>query len=206
MLPNDEMVDYLVSIGALHSPHIVEAMRFVDRRDFVPEESANQAYLDRPLAIGFRQTISQPRTVAMMLEWLEPRQGQSILDIGSGSGYTTALLAKIVGDSGRVFGLEIKDELVAIGKHNLAKYAFENVKILKAGKELGLKEAAPFERILVSAAAQRMPEKLLEQLATDGKMIIPVKQVIREVFKDDNGEILTIEHLGFSFVPLITPN
>lgn len=202
MNSNSEMVDYLIDVGALHSNNIIEAFRNVDRADFVADTRAADVYEDYPLGIGRGQTISQPRTVAMMLEMLSPKEGQKILDIGSGSGWTTALLAYIAGESGLVIGVERVAELVRFGSSNLEKYNFKNAKIIEAGDELGI-EGEMFERILVSAAAEEFPYELKNQLKVGGKIVIPVQNSIYEMTKDENGELDGVEHYGFTFVPLI---
>jgi protein-L-isoaspartate(D-aspartate) O-methyltransferase len=202
MNSNSEMVDYLIDVGALHSSDIIEAFRNVDRADFVHDRSVEDIYEDYPLGIGLGQTISQPRTVAMMLEMLSPKKGQKILDIGSGSGWTTALLAYIAGESGSVIGVERVAELVRFGRKNLEKYNFKNAKIMEAGDELGV-EGEKFDRILVSAAAEKFPYELKNQLKVGGKIVIPVQNSIYEMTKDENGKLDGVEHYGFTFVPLI---
>ncbi|WP_310441382.1 methyltransferase domain-containing protein [Sulfurimonas sp.] len=202
MNSNSEMVDYLIDVGALHSSDIIEAFRNVDRADFVHDRSVEDIYEDYPLGIGLGQTISQPRTVAMMLEMLSPKEGQKILDIGSGSGWTTALLAYIAGESGSVIGVERVAELVRFGRKNLEKYNFKNAKIMEASDELGV-EGEKFDRILVSAAAEEFPHELKNQLKIGGKIVIPVQNSIYEMTKDENGELDGVEHYGFTFVPLI---
>ncbi|WP_295007927.1 methyltransferase domain-containing protein [Sulfurimonas sp.] len=202
MNSNSEMVDYLIDIGALRSKNIIEAFRNIDRADFVADARAADIYEDYPLGIGRGQTISQPRTVAMMMEMLSPEEGQKILDIGSGSGWTTALLAYIVGESGSVIGVEKVAELVKFGSANLNKYNFKNVKIMEAGDKLGI-DGETFERILVSAAAEEFPYELKSQLKVGGKIVIPVQNSIYEMTKDKNGELDGVEHYGFTFVPLI---
>lgn len=202
MNSNSEMVNYLIDVGALHSNNIIEAFRNVDRADFVADRSAADIYEDYPLGIGRGQTISQPRTVAMMLEMLSPKEGQKILDIGSGSGWTTALLAYIAGESGLVIGVERVAELVRFGSANLKKYNFKNAKIIEASDELGI-EGKKFDRILVSAAAEEFPYELKNQLKVGGKIVIPVQNSIYEMTKDENGELDGVEHYGFTFVPLI---
>lgn len=199
---NNKMVDYLVNVGALRSSRIIEAFRNINRADFVVDRDAVNIYEDYPLSIGKGQTISQPRTVAMMLEMLAPREADKILDIGSGSGWTTALLAYVVGESGSVLGLERVSELVEFGSSNLNKYRFKNAEILEAGDELGIR-GEKFDRILVSAAADELPYELIEQLKLDAKLIIPIKSSIFEITKKEGEEFEAKEHYGFTFVPLI---
>ena len=202
MFSNSNLVEHLINSNALKSNNIIEAFRHIDRKDFVFDPSVPDVYADYPLQIGYQQTISQPTTVAMMLEMLSPKEGEKILDIGSGSGWTTALLAYIVGESGSVTGVERVDSLVEFGSSNLQKYGFKNAKIIKARDELGI-VGERFDRILVSAAAEEFPSELTEQLKVGGKLIIPVKNSIYEVTKKENEKLEGVEHYGFTFVPLI---
>jgi protein-L-isoaspartate(D-aspartate) O-methyltransferase len=137
-----------------------------------------------------------------MLEMLSPREGQKILDIGSGSGWTTALLSFIVGDRGSVLGVERVEELVEFGSVNLNKYGFNNAKIIQAGSKLGIPDEK-FDRILVSAAADKFATELIEQLRSNAKLVIPIRNSIYEITKKESGEVESIEHYGFTFVPLI---
>jgi protein-L-isoaspartate(D-aspartate) O-methyltransferase len=179
----------------LKSRHIIEAFEEVDRADFVPEMFKESAYVDIPLGIGEAQTISQPTTVAFMLEHLSPQKGDKILDIGAGSGWTTAMLCHIVGEEGSVLGLERIDSLVELGKSNLAGYCRdERCRIEKAGEKLG---------ILVSAAASELPEELIDQLNVGGKLVIPVQNSIEVVTKTSEDDFQRESIYGFAFVPLI---
>lgn len=182
---------------------IEEAFEKVSRKYFVPEGLVSSVGIDAPLPIGFGQTISQPTTVRMMLEWLEPQPGNKVLDVGSGSGWTSALLAHLVGSRGKVFAVERIPELVHFGRQNVAKLNFRNVKFFKAGKKFGLQPHAPYDRILVSASASKLPQELLDQLKPDGKLVIPVGYDVLEIEKLPDGKIDTITHPGFVFVPLI---
>ena len=112
----DNLVKELITNGALKTPRIIEAFRAIDRKDFVPEELQDEAYGNYPLQIGYGQTISQPNTVAFMLELLAPELGNKIIDVGSGSGWQTALLAHIVGPKGKIFGIELVPELKKMGE------------------------------------------------------------------------------------------
>ena len=202
MRTNDDMVDYLVDVGALYSSSIIEAFRHVDRADFVADKGAFNIYEDYPLGIGEGQTISQPRTVAMMMEMLSPKKGERVLDIGSGSGWTTALLAYITGDGGTVTGVERVEGLVEFGSRNLKKYGFKNAVILRSKEKLGI-EGEEFDRILVSAAADELPYELIKQLKIGGKLVIPIQNSVFEIIKKEDGEFDINEHYGFIFVPLI---
>lgn len=202
MTTNEDLINHLIETNAMHSQNIIDAFLNVDRANFVLDANDYAVYADHPLPIGHEQTISQPTTVAMMLEMLRPNEGQKILDIGSGSGYTTALLAYIVGDKGSVTGLERVPYLVKYGNDNLKKYGWKNVKIIQSENGLGLEDET-FDRILVSAAANEFPLKLTQQLNIGGKLVIPVKNSIFEITKKEDGELQGVEHYGFTFVPLI---
>ena len=202
MISNDDLIRHLINTDALRSSNIIDAFDNIDRVGFVLDPTAADVYGDYPLPIGYGQTISQPTTVAMMMEMLEPHSGQKISDIGSGSAWSTALLAYIVGDGGSVTGLEKVSQLVEFGGNNLKKYNFSNAKIIQAGNKLGL-EGEKFDRILVSASAKEFPSELTKQLKPSGKLVIPVKNSIYEITKKANGELDSAEHYGFVFVPLI---
>ena len=191
MYSKNDLIQHLINCGAMYSNNIIEAFKNIDRVDFVVDQSVSDIYEDYPLHIGYNQTISQPRTVAMMMEMLEPKEGQKILDIGSGSGWTTALLSFIVGDSGSVLGMERITELVRFGNSNLEKYKFKNTTIIQAGDELGM-VGKKFDRILVSASARELPIELTEQLNIGGKLVIPVGNAIYEIKKRKSQKIKCI--------------
>lgn len=203
MKDNEALVEHLQKTGVLKTPRIISAFRAVDRADFIRSQDAGEAYGDYPLSIGHAATISQPTTVAMMLEWLAPQEGDKVLDIGSGSCWTTVLLAHIVGEDGVVWGVEIVPELVAFGNENLKKYSFPSAYNMQAEKNIfGLAKEAPFTRILVSASAERMPKELFDQLAPGGVMVVPVRSSLWVVEKREDGTIEQTEHPGFAFVLL----
>ena len=187
----------------INGKNIIEkAFTEIDRGDFVLPQYLGSVDVDAPLPIGEGQTISQPTTVKMMLEWLDPRPGEKVLDIGSGSGWTTALLANIVGPEGKIYAVEIIPELKKFGEENCCCAGIKNVEFFLAGAVLGLPEFAEFDRILVSAAAEELPKELLDQLKVGGKLVIPIGNSIFEIKKEKSGA-KSIEHRGFVFVPLI---
>ncbi|MDP2090777.1 MAG: protein-L-isoaspartate O-methyltransferase [Candidatus Gracilibacteria bacterium] len=202
MKTNTELVNYLINKKILKSSNIINSFNQIDRRNFVKESDFYYAYLDRPLSIGYGQTISQPSTVAFMLELLSPNSGEFILDIGSGSGWTTAMLAYIVGEKGYVKGLERISELVIFGENNLKKYQIKNAKIILSGNNLGIK-GKQFDKILVSASAEEIPIELIEQLKKGGTMVIPIINSIFTIKKGDDEKIYMAEYPNFVFVPLI---
>ena len=198
MKSNKELVEHLIGRGVLKTPVIIEAFLSVDRIDFVRENYKDQAYGDYPLPIGFSQTISQPYTVAFMLELLQPQSNSIVLDVGCGSCYTTALLASIVKE-GKVIATEIIKELVEFCKSNLKKYNFSNVEVYHADK---IPEGyAEFDRILVSASASRLPNTLTNALKDGGVMVIPIQHSIF-LIKKQNGLLYSEEFPGFAFVRL----
>jgi protein-L-isoaspartate(D-aspartate) O-methyltransferase len=170
----------------------------------MPPGAQHLASIDEAMPIGYGQTISQPYTVRLMLEWLDPQPGDKVLDIGSGSGWSTALLAKMVGPKGKVFAVERIPELVDFGQNNCEKYGIRNVHFSTADDGLGLPEYAPFDRILVSAASDKFPAELLNQLKVGGKLVIPVMHDILEVTKTSKQKGRDVrKHPGFVFVPLL---
>ena len=197
-----ELVDEMIFSNVLKSPHIIDAFKAVDRKYFVPEALREETYIDYALPIGNGQTISQPSTVAFMLEKLAPQKGDRVLDIGSGSGWTTALLCHIVGEEGSVTGLERVSALAEQGEENLSQFDFDHGCIKKAGEKLGV-PGEEFDRILVSAAADEIPEELFSQLKVGGILVIPVENSIYKFKKLSEEEIKTEEYYGFVFVPLI---
>jgi len=177
------------------------------RERFLPASERRRASYDGPLDIGHGQTNSQPRTVRAMLELLDVRPGQRVLDVGSGSGWTTALLAALVGPTGSVLGLERVPDLVLTGSANVeaARMPWARVRASVAGV-LGAPDEAPFDRVLVSAMATRLPEPLVAQLDVAGILVVPVAGRMLRVERDANapdGQRVT-EHGRYRFVPLIT--
>ena len=154
------------------------------------------------MPLGWGQTISQPYTVAFMLDLLDVQPGDSILDIGSGSGWTTALLATLTGSAGSVHGLERISVLVEFGTSNLAKYSFPQAHITVAAADLGT-PGKEYDRILVSAASEELPKELILQLKTGGVLVIPVDSSILKITKTSLEDTDTEEHYGFTFVPLV---
>lgn len=182
---------------------VARAMAAVPRARFLPRSVRSRAAVDAPLRIGRGQTNSQPTTVAIMLRLLDVQPGQRVLDVGAGSGWTTALLAHLVGPQGWVIGVERHSSLVESARAALADHSGGNAEIRPATSgSLGAPKDAPFDRILVSAGARTLPDALVEQLAEDAVMVIPVEGRMLRVTRHA-GHTTTTEHGRFSFVPLI---
>jgi len=181
---------------------ITGAFEAIDRAQFLPPALREEADVDVPLPIGYGQTNSQPTTVRMMLEWLDPHPGDKVLDVGSGSGWSTALLGYIVRPKGKVYAVERVPELLVFGRSNVKRAGIRNAEFFQASDVFGLSDHAPFDRILVSATAGTLPRELVEQLKTGGKLVIPVGSTIYEITKTKEG-LRTTPHPGFAFVPLI---
>lgn len=176
----------------------------VPREAFLPPDKRQYVNIDAPISIGFGQTNSQPYTVKLMLEWLDVKPSQKVLDVGSGSGWTSALLARLVGDNGRVIAVERIPQLIHFGKSNCESLGIKNIEFYKAKPKPGYKPHAPYDRILVSAAAQSLPDSLVRQLALNGKIVVPVQNSVVVGQKDSQGQMVFTSHPGFMFVPLIT--
>lgn len=201
-----ELIDSLIKDGWLKSPIIIEAFKKIKRADFLPEDIKDLSELNEALPIGLGQTISQPLVVAFMLELLNPQPGEKILDIGSGSGWTSALLGEIVGDQGKIIALEIIPELKEFGKKNAAKYNFLKKKIISfvsADGSNGYKKEAPFDKILASASAEKLPLAWKEQLKAGGRIVTPIGSSIWLFLKKAKDQFEETEYPGFAFVPLI---
>ena len=182
---------------------VVEAMKRVPREAFVSPEQYDAAYDDRPLGIGFGQTISQPFIVALMVQALELKEPEQVLELGTGSGYEAAILAEL---AQKVVTVECIPELAESAKQVLDKLGYSNIEVHVAGKTLGWPDGAPYDAIIVSAGAPSVPQVVLEQLAWDGRLVIPVgsrwQQDLLKVTKLKKGN--RIENLGGCyFVPLI---
>ena len=216
------LIDSLIEGGWLRTPRIIEAFKKIKRVDFLPEDLKNLAEVNEALPIGYGQTISQPLVVAFMIELLQPEPGEKILDVGTGSGWTTALLAEIVSGvyfydrcrksklekRGKVIGIEIVPELVEFGKKNVSKYNFIKkgvVEFLEADGSKGYPKEAPFDKILCSASIQgKLPQSWKEQIKIEGRIVTPIGSSIWLFVKKSKNKFQTKEYPGFIFVPLIT--
>jgi protein-L-isoaspartate(D-aspartate) O-methyltransferase len=202
----ETLIQRMKDRGILQSPTLEEAFREVDRCLFVPKHLKDQCYDDHPLPIGEGQTISQPSTVAFMLELLQVEKGSCVLDVGSGSCWTTALIAAMTGETGKVIALERISILADFGRRNLEKGCWPHAEVHHANGLYGWEPAAPYDRILVSAAASQVPNELVRQLKADGRLVVPISDFLGNmmlIIKQPDGRLKRETHAGFAFVPFI---
>ncbi len=202
-----DLIARLKADGVLKTPAIIKAFETVDRLGFVVPEFRGDAGLNEPLPIGYGQTISQPFTVAFMLELLQPQPGQRVLDVGAGSGWNAALLAELVGPSGKVVAVERIPQLKRFGEENLKTAGYAAVEVVRADGSQGLPAQAPFDRIHVAAAAGQVPPALVEQLAVGGVLVVPVGDYVQDIVRVEKlarGQYREQRFPGFQFVPLVT--
>lgn len=190
----------------MHFPDkILGAFADVKRENFVIENFKDLAYKDIALNIGYNQTISQPSTIAIMLSLLDIHEGQKVLEIGSGCGYALALMSEIVGRSGKVFGIELVEELANKSKENLSNY--NNIEVHNRNGKFGLSKEAPFDRILISAAVEEIPLSISIQLKEGGILVAPVGgrrvQTLIAIQKIKDKFIVLNKSPGFVFVPFV---
>lgn len=200
MKSKEELLFHLEeATGVLKSPSLKKAYLQIDRKDFVLPKYEDEAYEDHPLPIGYGQTISQPTTVFFMLELLSAKLGDHILDVGSGSGWTTALLGSIVGKKGGVVGVDIVSELVEYGRNNLKKYKKLNAKVINF-RDLG--NDRKYDKILISADTEKLPEMFMNMLKIGGVIVFPTSGVVTKITKRMD-KIEKEEYPGFAFVPYL---
>lgn len=205
----NELAEYLQRIGVLKSPYLIRAFGEVDRKNFVPEHFRNQAYEDVPLSIGYGQTISQPYTVAFMLGLLDPRPGETMLDIGAGSGWQTALLSHVAGQDeyhGRVWALERIPELCTLAQKNLAAYPELKKRVsFFCESAVTLPSVLPvlIQKIICAAELRTIPEEWIRRLGAGGTLVCPVESRIKKLVKRAGNAVQEESYDGFAFVPFI---
>ncbi len=198
------LISHLVRNGYISKPDVVRAMEKVSRHLFVPESMQKYAYEDYPLGVGLGQTISAPHMVGIMVESLDIKKDQKILEIGTGLGYHSAVVSSILGGSGHVYTVERYPELAESAKENLKNY--QNISVIVGDGSKGLKEYAPYDRIFVTCAAPDVPPPLIEQLNDNGKLLIPVGERFMQdlILLEKKGNKISKRNLGgCMFVPLI---
>lgn len=200
------LVEKLKKEGRITSSEVEKAFLDVPRENFIPIHQKSKAYIDTPLEIGSGQTISAPHMVAIMAEAADLKQGHKVLEIGGGSGYHAAIIAKIVGDKGHVYTVERIESLAKKAKENIKRTGIENVTVEVGDGSLGLERFAPYDRVYVTCASPGIPDPLLEQLKNNGKLLIPVGSrlcQLKLLKKKSDGEIESNNLGGCAFVPLI---
>lgn len=201
-----KLLQSLVRDGYLKTQNIIKAFERIDRKNFVRESEKEYAYLNSALPIGYEQTISQPLVVAFMLELLEPKKGEKVLEIGSGSGWQTALLADIVGGKGKITAIERIPELVLDAKKHLARYPRlkQRFEMLEGDASRGYSTNAPYDKIIAAASANKIPNEWKDQLKIGGFIVASVRESIVRLEKKGANEFEKKEFYGFVFVPLIS--
>ncbi len=203
MKSREEMVRKQLVAGGITNAAVLEAMTEVPRHEFVPEALRPRAYADGPLPIGHGQTISQPFIVAYMTQALELSKEDTVLEVGTGSGYQAAILGKLAKE---VYTIEIVPPLAESARNILAKLGFQNVHVKLGDGYLGWPEAAPFDAIIVTCAPDRVPEPLVSQLKEGGRLVIPVGEAggVQKLIllRKKNGEISKTSMLDVRFVPM----
>lgn len=202
----EQLVEYMWG-RVVKSRNVKDAFLKVQRELFVTEDCLEYAYADDAMPIGYGQTISQPSTIAVMLELLGVNEGMTVLEVGGGSGYVLALLSELVGKNGRVYGVDLVKELVERAKNNLKMQGCKNVGVVYGDGSKGLPKKAPFDRILVSAGCPYIPKPLFDQLKEGDIIVAPVGDrftQMMQIMKKVKGKPLKSEYPGgyFAFVPL----
>jgi protein-L-isoaspartate(D-aspartate) O-methyltransferase len=199
----EDMVKNQIISRGVHAPRVLQALRKIPRHRFVLPDYQHLAYSDGPLPIGHGQTISQPYIVALMTELLELRGDEKVLEIGAGSGYQAAILSQL---AHQVYTIERHEELATLAKETIHQLGIENVHMQIGDGSLGLPEFAPYEAILVTAAAPKIPQALLDQLKDQGRLVIPVGRQgsqSLERWRRKGNDLSKEEIIPVAFVPLI---
>ena len=199
------MVERQLRRRGITEPDILDAFRAVPREEFIAPEYADQAYGDHPLPIEAKQTISQPYIVALMIQAAAIKPGDKVLEVGSGSGYAAAVISRI---AARVVGVERQHDLLSVSRGRLERLGYGNVEIVEGDGTRGWREAAPFDAILAAASGSHVPPALIEQLAPDGRIVMPLGepgrvQELVKVTKRKDGRLKKENLGGVRFVPLI---
>ena len=201
----EAMVERHLRRRGIREPHILEAFLKVPREAFISDEYAHLAYGDHPLPIEAGQTISQPYIVGLMIQAAEIEPGDTVLEVGAGSGYAAAVISRI---AGRVIGIERQHELVEVARERIKRLGYDNVEIVEGDGTKGWPAASPYEAILAAASGSHVPPPLIEQLAPGGRLVMPLGdpswvQELVKVTKQPNGTLQTENLGGVRFVPLI---
>ncbi len=201
----DNLIDFLKNSGFLNDDNVESAFRNIPRHEFVPISELDRAYYNEPLSIMKDQTISQPGVVSRMTEWLDVKDGQKILEIGTGSAWQTAILSYLVG-TGTVYSIERHSELANFARNNLERLGIDNVHVILGDGTLGYPDESPYDRIIITAACTEIPLPILEQLGENGLIIAPVgdsSQSLVLLKKTFEGIIEIKNQPNYIFVPLL---
>lgn len=199
------LILYLKNLKFLTDEKVEFALQNIPRHEFVPESELEHAYDNEPLPIMKNQTISQPGVVTRMTEWLDVKNGQNILEIGTGSGWQSAILSYLVG-SGTIYSVERHPELAKFARENLKKLKIDNVHVILGDGSLGYAQASPYDRIIITAACTEIPLPLLDQLSENGLIIAPVggsSQSLVLLRKTSDGMVEIKNQPKYVFVPLV---
>jgi len=201
----NDLINFLKNSRFLNDDNVESAFRNIPRHEFVPISELDRAYDNEPLSIMKDQTISQPGVVSRMTEWLDIKDGQKILEIGTGSAWQTAILSYLVG-TGTIYSVEIHSELVKFARENLEKFRLYNTRVILGDGSLGYPKASPYDRIIITAACTEIPIPLLEQLGENGLIIAPVggsSQSLVLLKKTSEGIVEIKNQSNYIFVPLL---
>lgn len=203
---NKALINYLKGAGFLKTEKIISAFENIPRHLFVSVDKAEYAYEDIALQTIGNSTISQPSTVAYMLEKLQPKEGERVLELGTGSGWEACLLAYCVGSKGLVVTIEIEKDVAEFAKHNIAKMQFRNIIKVHGDGSVGYPDEAPYDKIIYTAAAPDVPKQMIMQLKNGGRLVAPVgtqfMQTLKIIDKVSEKRLEEKEDAQFQFVPL----
>ncbi len=202
----EALIRRLKAEGVLSDPRVEEALRAIPRERFLPPGARRYAYVDEPIHIGHGQTCSAPHMVVIMLQELELGEGMRVLEVGTGSGWNAALIAHLVGPRGRVITVERIPDLAEEARRRLREMGFSNVEVVVGDGSAGYPEEAPYDRIIVTAAAPTVPPPLVEQLAEGGILLIPVGgRYFQDLLKvrKEGGRVVEKRLMPVVFVPLV---
>ena len=203
-MDKEALIKRLQQSGYLRSEQVIEAMRSVPREQFIPESQRRQAYTDVPRSIGHGQTISAPHMVAIMAEALQLEPDHTVLEVGTGAGYHAAVISRIT-TKGHVYSIERVPELAAKARRNFETLGIDNVTVVIGDGSQGLPEHAPYDRIYATCAASSVPEALTEQLASGGKLLLPLGQHMSQLALIEKNHGLHRTDLGgCAFVPMVS--
>ncbi|MBN2143720.1 MAG: protein-L-isoaspartate(D-aspartate) O-methyltransferase [Candidatus Aureabacteria bacterium] len=199
---NQHMIQTQIISRGVRSQKVLDAMQSILRHEFVPAQYRAEAYEDRPVSIGYGQTISQPYIVALMTELLDVQKTDKVLEIGTGSGYQAAVLSRL---AKKVYTMEIIPELAQSAKSQLKNKGYKNIEVICGDGYKGWPEQAPFQKIIITAAPPQIPQELIKQLADGGIMVVPVGEIFQELLKIEkkSNNITSQSIIPVRFVPMV---